>query len=84
MPPVIDKEKCIGCGTCANICGMDCFGPAEPGKVPEVRYWEDCWHCRACVMDCPVSAIDLRYPLPMMMLHREVQKQRRVRYAGKD
>ncbi|PWL60457.1 MAG: ferredoxin, partial [Desulfovibrionaceae bacterium] len=20
MPPVIDRNKCVGCGTCADIC----------------------------------------------------------------
>ena len=23
MPPIIDKEKCIECGTCAQICPLD-------------------------------------------------------------
>ena len=68
MPPVIDPSKCIGCGTCAQICCMDVFGPAAPKTVPEIRYPEECWHCRACIMDCPKGAIELRYPLPMMML----------------
>lgn len=68
MPPVIDPKKCVGCGTCAQICCMDIFGPSAPKEVPEVRYPEECWHCRACVMDCPKGAIELRYPLPMMML----------------
>ena len=68
MPPVIDEEKCIKCGTCARICGMDVFGPTKPKTVPQPVYWRECWHCRACVMDCPVQAITLRYPLPMMML----------------
>lgn len=69
MPPVIDKKKCIGCNMCASICGMDVFGPVVPGEKPQVRYPEECWHCRACAIDCPVGAIDLRYPLPMMLLH---------------
>lgn len=67
MPPVIDKEKCIACNTCAQICGMDVFGPVVQGKIPDPIYWRDCWHCRACVIDCPTGAIELRYPLPMMM-----------------
>lgn len=70
MPPVINKEKCQKCGLCAQICCMDVYGPAKAGVYPAVRYPEECWHCRACVMDCPVGAIDLRYPLPMMLLAR--------------
>ena len=70
MPPKIDKNKCVGCNTCAQICCMNVFGPVTPGQIPVVRYPEECWHCRACVMDCPTQAITLRYPLPMMMLAR--------------
>ena len=68
MPPVIQKQMCVGCGTCAEICCMDVYGPMGQGGYPVVRYPEECWHCRACVMDCPAGAIQLRYPLPMMML----------------
>lgn len=68
MPPVIDKEKCIACNVCAEICSMDVFGPVRKGEIPEPIYWKDCWHCRACVMDCPQNAITLRYPLPTMLL----------------
>lgn len=74
MPPVIDPERCIGCIKCAQICCMDVFGPAEPQKVPQIRYPEECWHCRACVMDCPSKAITLRYPLPMMLLYHEAKQ----------
>lgn len=70
MPPIIDKSKCVSCNTCAQICTMNVFGPVTAGEIPVVRFPEECWHCRACVMDCPTGAIDLRYPLPMMMLAR--------------
>ena len=72
MPPIIRKEDCIGCGTCVQICCMDVFGPCEKGAVPKVRYPDECWHCRACVMDCPVGAITMRYPLSHMMLHVKI------------
>lgn len=74
MPPVINEEKCIGCTKCAQICCMDVFGPAEQKQTPQVRYPEECWHCRACVMDCPAGAIDLRYPLPYMLQTTNVSK----------
>ncbi|HIV65924.1 MAG TPA: 4Fe-4S binding protein, partial [Candidatus Mailhella excrementigallinarum] len=25
MPPVIDRNKCVGCGTCADICNSHIF-----------------------------------------------------------
>ena len=69
MPPLIDAKKCVACGTCASICAMDVFGPTPPGTVPQIAFPEECWHCRACVLDCPAQAIELRYPLPLMLLH---------------
>ena len=76
MPPIINEEKCIKCMTCVNICGMDVFGPLDV-KEPKVVYPEECWHCRACAIDCPKQAIKLRYPLSHMMLHIEVNPDER-------
>lgn len=73
MPPIIDKEKCISCGTCADICCMDVIHKTETKPpVIEVRYPDECWHCHACALDCPVGAITMRYPLSHMMLHVDV------------
>ena len=71
MPPVIDEEKCSGCGTCADICLQDVFFGSEKGEVPVVSYPEECWHCNACVLDCPVEgAIRLRIPLPLSICYK--------------
>ena len=67
MPPIIRKESCIACGKCVQICCMDVFGPCEKGQVPRVRYPDECWHCRACAIECPKEAITMRYPLSHMM-----------------
>ena len=80
MPPIIDKEKCIECGTCAQICPLDVirFAKNEEGKkVVVVKYPYECCHCRACVKDCPKGAISMRYPLSHMMLHIEVNEEER-------
>lgn len=71
MPPVIDRSKCIACNKCALVCCMDVFGPVTPKQIPQVRYPEECWHCRACAMDCPVGAISLRYPLTHTLLFKD-------------
>ena len=71
MPPVINREECIGCKKCVQICTMDIFGVDENQK-PTVLYPDECWHCRACVLDCPVGAIDMRYPMQFMLLHADV------------
>lgn len=67
MPPLINQEKCIRCGTCVEICPLDVIKRVNEDIV--VKYPEECWHCRACVMDCPQDAISMRYPLSHMMLH---------------
>ena len=71
MPPVINREECIGCKKCVQICTMDILGVDENQK-PTVLYPDECWHCRACVLDCPVGAIDMRYPMQFMLLHADV------------
>ena len=71
MPPVINSEKCTRCGTCANVCVTDCYGPFIKGEVPRVRYPDECWHCRSCVMDCPAGAITMYYPLPLSILYKD-------------
>ena len=65
MPPAIDPEKCIECGLCVEICSEDVFLDSVIGEVPEITYADECWHCGACVLDCPTGAISLYIPLPM-------------------
>lgn len=70
MPPIINKDICTGCGKCVEICPSDVFWGSKKGEVPIVAYPDECWHESACVMDCPVEAITLRIPLPMMVLYK--------------
>jgi adenylylsulfate reductase subunit B len=71
MPPIIDKNRCITCGICVNICPQDVFFGSKRKKVPKVTYPEECWHCNACVLDCPKEgAIRLRIPTPMFICHQ--------------
>ncbi len=69
MPPIINKEKCVACGVCVDICPTNALSMKKKKEAPFVRYPEECWHCNACVLDCKQSAIELRIPLPAMMLH---------------
>ena len=71
MPPIIDKNQCITCGICVNICPQDVFFGSKRKKVPKITYPEECWHCNACVLDCPKEgAIRLRIPSPMFICHK--------------
>jgi NAD-dependent dihydropyrimidine dehydrogenase PreA subunit len=62
-PIIIDVNKCICCGRCAEICQVDILIPQKQ-QPPIVAYPGECYYCGACVMECPVKdAISLRHPL---------------------
>ncbi|MFW3146427.1 MAG: DUF362 domain-containing protein [Thermoplasmatota archaeon] len=52
--PKVDKEKCIGCGTCIEICPVDAH-VLEGCKV-SIRK-EICIGCGECITVCPQDAI---------------------------
>jgi MinD superfamily P-loop ATPase len=64
MPPVIDREKCSLCGTCADICPLDVIYIRD--EAVDVRYPYECWHCGACRQDCPEEAVGIEFPLIML------------------
>ncbi len=54
---VIDKTKCIGCGTCVAICPVGAISFDSDGKA--YIDTNKCIKCGACQASCPVEAIDL-------------------------
>ncbi len=50
----IDKEKCLGCGACAEECPVEAISADEDGKY--VIDPEKCIECGACAGVCPVEA----------------------------
>ena len=43
MPPLIDREKCTGCGTCAEICNSNLFVfDRSVDKLPRIKFPEEC------------------------------------------
>lgn len=71
MPPTIDQARCMKCGLCAQICPLDVLFQDKGTKEIIVRYPDECWHCRACAIDCPAQCITIRYPLSHLMLHTD-------------
>lgn len=67
MPPVIDQSLCEVCGTCYDVCPQDILSFKED-EIPTVEYPNECWHCGACVLDCPVKAVSLRLPLQLRIV----------------
>jgi MinD superfamily P-loop ATPase len=53
--PVIDEEKCDGCGLCVSVCECGALVIEENRvKVIEVN---DCGWCTLCELVCPQGAI---------------------------
>ncbi|RLF93802.1 ferredoxin [Thermococci archaeon] len=58
MPKVIvDKEKCTGCGTCAENCPVDVYEIKNEKAVPVNE--DACIACRLCESQCPEVAITI-------------------------
>lgn len=64
--PVVDKDKCIGCGICEQSC------PVEKKAIKIVNrkrrkyplyFYNRCIRCYCCQEMCPVGAISVKTPL---------------------
>lgn len=51
----LDRDACVGCGRCLEVCPHDVFALAE-GKAVIVER-DACMECGACARNCPVSAL---------------------------
>lgn len=52
----VDREKCIGCGICAEVCPKNYIGMTEEGIPSDTGF--TCIACGHCVAVCPQSAMD--------------------------
>ena len=62
---VLQTANCKECGYCAEVCGMEVFGPAggfnaRGYKPMEVKSSDWCVGCFKCFFSCPDFAIDIR------------------------
>ena len=53
--PVVDAEKCIGCGACSRICAHG--APVVTDGLCHVD-WNQCAGCGRCLDACPVKALE--------------------------
>lgn len=58
LKPVLmyQKEQCIGCGKCAQVCKSGAIVPGQPGKI----HREMCTACGECASICPTGALVLK------------------------
>lgn len=52
----IDKEKCIGCSGCIEVCPGRLIYKDENDRA-YIKYEKNCWGCTACLKECNKSAI---------------------------
>ena len=59
--PVIEPDKCIGCGKCAQICPQQVIELKAAGQGRKAHiHPRHCIRCFCCHEVCPVKAIDVR------------------------
>lgn len=52
---VLDREACIGCGLCVEVCPHQVF--VLDGRKAALADRDACMECGACALNCPVKAI---------------------------
>lgn len=60
MPPVLDKNRCIGCGACVFICGQYVFDFVPESGLPKAARAADCVTCFMCEDACSAGAITVK------------------------
>ncbi len=59
MTPVIDEDKCTGCGNCTEVCPSVFLLDGEKSRVidPDACDFTEC--CEAAAENCPEEAITI-------------------------
>ena len=56
---MVDQKKCIGCGTCVQMCPVNAISFNADGKAQIDK--TKCIKCGTCEIACPVNAIKIDY-----------------------
>ena len=56
---MVDQNKCIGCGTCVQLCPVEAISFNDEGKA--VIDQNKCIKCGTCEVSCPLNAIEIKY-----------------------
>ena len=52
----IDRERCVGCLACAEVCPGNLIREDGDGRAV-IRHPEECWGCASCLKECTSGAI---------------------------
>ncbi len=74
LPIKIDLEKCKRCinkvtrvTPCIADCPADCIAWEQEKEIPYVSYPDECSFCGNCRISCPHGAIEIIFPLSMLL-----------------
>ncbi|MFH1240765.1 MAG: 4Fe-4S binding protein [Pseudomonadota bacterium] len=84
-----DREECIGCGACEEICPVDAVKLVDDKALVDLNW---CIGCGVCAVSCPAGAISIRRrferkaPESFAGLHRQLREEQRqsIRLNGKE
>lgn len=62
LTPMVNSDRCVGCGICTEVCPQGNIALADNGKA---LCGSNCTQCLACVHFCPQQAVELNHkPTP--------------------